>query len=105
MSVDSELSLNVRHVSIESRRNSGDSQVSVQIAELKARRKVGRYVNVCKGNLYVILLIVGERQKTQTETRDEEQLEKLTHSQKQVQKRKQHESRFAFPIFERDNRW
>lgn len=30
----------VRHVSIESRRNSGDSQLSVQIAELKATRKV-----------------------------------------------------------------
>lgn len=39
-SIDSEVSLNVRHVSIESRRNSGDSQVSVQIAELKATRKV-----------------------------------------------------------------
>ncbi|CAH0564156.1 unnamed protein product [Brassicogethes aeneus] len=39
-SIDSEVSLSVRHVSIESRRNSGDSQVSVQIAELKARRKV-----------------------------------------------------------------
>nr|CAH7726878.1 unnamed protein product [Callosobruchus chinensis] len=34
------VSLNVRHVSIESRRNSGDSQLSVQIAELKATRKV-----------------------------------------------------------------
>lgn len=40
-SIDSEVSLNVRHVSIESRRNSQDSQVSVQIAELKATRKVG----------------------------------------------------------------
>ncbi|XP_056644172.1 protein smoothened [Diorhabda carinulata] len=39
-SMDSEVSLNFRHVSIESRRNSGDSQVSVQIAELKATRKV-----------------------------------------------------------------
>ncbi|CAH1113633.1 unnamed protein product [Psylliodes chrysocephalus] len=39
-SLDSEVSLNFRHVSIESRRNSGDSQVSVQIAELKATRKV-----------------------------------------------------------------
>ncbi|CAH1954676.1 unnamed protein product [Acanthoscelides obtectus] len=39
-SLDSEVSLNVRHVSIESRRNSGDSQLSVQIAELKATRKV-----------------------------------------------------------------
>ncbi|CAG9859679.1 unnamed protein product [Phyllotreta striolata] len=39
-SIDSEVSLNFRHVSIESRRNSGDSQVSVQIAELKATRKV-----------------------------------------------------------------
>ncbi|KAJ8916215.1 hypothetical protein NQ315_016354 [Exocentrus adspersus] len=39
-SMDSEVSLNVRHVSIESRRNSGDSQLSVQIAELKATRKV-----------------------------------------------------------------
>ncbi|XP_072400944.1 protein smoothened isoform X2 [Diabrotica undecimpunctata] len=38
-SLDSEVSLNFRHVSIESRRNSGDSQVSVQIAELKATRK------------------------------------------------------------------
>ncbi|KAF7282687.1 hypothetical protein GWI33_002154 [Rhynchophorus ferrugineus] len=39
-SIDSDFSLNYRHVSIESRRNSGDSQVSVQIAELKATRKV-----------------------------------------------------------------
>lgn len=39
-SVDSEMSYSVRHVSIESRRNSGDSQLSVQIAELKATRKV-----------------------------------------------------------------
>lgn len=39
-SLDSEVSLNVRHVSIESRCNSGDSQLSVQIAELKATRKV-----------------------------------------------------------------
>lgn len=39
-SIDSEVSLNVRHVSIESRRNSGDSQVSLKIAELKATRKV-----------------------------------------------------------------
>lgn len=41
-SIDSEVSLNVRHVSIESRRNSGDSQLSVQIAELKATRKVNK---------------------------------------------------------------
>ncbi|KAG5887266.1 hypothetical protein JTB14_015703 [Gonioctena quinquepunctata] len=40
ISVDSEVSVSLRHVSIESRRNSGDSQVSVQIAELKATRKV-----------------------------------------------------------------
>lgn len=39
-SIDSEMSYSVRHVSIESRRNSGDSQLSVQIAELKATRKV-----------------------------------------------------------------
>ncbi|XP_023023019.1 smoothened, frizzled class receptor [Leptinotarsa decemlineata] len=39
-SVDSEVSVSLRHVSIESRRNSGDSQVSVQIAELKATRKI-----------------------------------------------------------------
>lgn len=39
-SLDSEMSYSVRHVSIESRRNSGDSQLSVQIAELKATRKV-----------------------------------------------------------------
>lgn len=39
-SVDSEVSLSVRHVSIESRRNSGDSQMSVKIAEIKATRKV-----------------------------------------------------------------
>ncbi|RZC37430.1 smoothened [Asbolus verrucosus] len=41
-SLDSEVSLNVRHVSIESRCNSGDSQLSVQISELKATRKVNR---------------------------------------------------------------
>ncbi|KAJ8965138.1 hypothetical protein NQ314_004363, partial [Rhamnusium bicolor] len=35
---NSEVSLNVRHVSIESRRNSGDSQLSVQYAEVKATR-------------------------------------------------------------------
>lgn len=39
-SIDSEMSYSVRHVSIESRRNSGDSQLSVQIAEVKATRKV-----------------------------------------------------------------
>lgn len=39
-SVDSGMSYSVRHVGIESRRNSGDSQLSVQIAELKATRKV-----------------------------------------------------------------
>lgn len=39
-SIDSEMSYSVRHVSIESRRNSGDSQLSVQIAELKATRKI-----------------------------------------------------------------
>ncbi|CAG9824594.1 unnamed protein product [Phaedon cochleariae] len=39
-SMDSEVSVSLRHVSIESRRNSGDSQVSVQIAELKATRKI-----------------------------------------------------------------
>ncbi|XP_066159357.1 protein smoothened isoform X1 [Euwallacea fornicatus] len=33
-------SVSYRHVSIESRRNSGDSQVSVQIAELKATKRV-----------------------------------------------------------------
>ncbi|XP_022917001.2 protein smoothened isoform X1 [Onthophagus taurus] len=38
-SIDSEMSFSVRHVSIESRRNSTDSQVSVKIAELKATRK------------------------------------------------------------------
>ncbi|KAK9885339.1 hypothetical protein WA026_010838 [Henosepilachna vigintioctopunctata] len=37
---DSEVSLSLRHVSIESRCNSGDSQLSVQIAELKAVKKV-----------------------------------------------------------------
>ncbi|KAL3273872.1 hypothetical protein HHI36_015298 [Cryptolaemus montrouzieri] len=37
---DSEMSLSLRHVSIESRCNSGDSQLSVQIAELKAVKKV-----------------------------------------------------------------
>ncbi|KAJ8956654.1 hypothetical protein NQ318_014008 [Aromia moschata] len=51
-SIDSEVSLNVRHVSIESRRNSGDSQLSVQIAELKATRKVNsrRHRNRTKHN-------------------------------------------------------
>lgn len=39
-SIDSGMSYSVRHVGIESRRNSGDSQLSVQIAELKATRKV-----------------------------------------------------------------
>ncbi|XP_050297763.1 protein smoothened isoform X2 [Anthonomus grandis grandis] len=39
-SIDSDYSVNYRHVSIESRRNSGDSQVSVQIAELKATKRV-----------------------------------------------------------------
>ncbi|KAL1488964.1 hypothetical protein ABEB36_014747 [Hypothenemus hampei] len=39
-SLDSDYSVNYRHVSIESRRNSGDSQVSVQIAELKATKRV-----------------------------------------------------------------
>ncbi|CAH1377107.1 protein smoothened isoform X2 [Tenebrio molitor] len=39
-SIDSEVShVSVRHVSIESRCNSGDSQLSVQISELKATRK------------------------------------------------------------------
>lgn len=37
---DSEVSVSLRHVSIESRCNSGDSQLSVQIAELKAVKKV-----------------------------------------------------------------
>ncbi|KAJ3653499.1 hypothetical protein Zmor_012748 [Zophobas morio] len=42
-SLDSEVSrVSVRHVSIESRCNSGDSQLSVQISELKATRKVNR---------------------------------------------------------------
>lgn len=42
-SIDSEVShVSVRHVSIESRCNSGDSQLSVQISELKATRKVNR---------------------------------------------------------------
>lgn len=41
-SVDSEVSVSVRHVSIESRCNSGDSQLSVQISELTATRKVKR---------------------------------------------------------------
>lgn len=49
-SIDSEMSYSVRHVSIESRRNSGDSQLSVQIAELKATRKVNgrRHRNLYK---------------------------------------------------------
>ena len=42
---DSEVSYSVRHVSIESRRNSGDSQLSLQFAELKATRKVNRRRN------------------------------------------------------------
>lgn len=36
-SVDSEISFSVRHVSVESRRNSNDSQVSVKIAEMKTK--------------------------------------------------------------------
>lgn len=36
-SVDSEISISVRHVSVESRRNSIDSQVSVKIAEMKTK--------------------------------------------------------------------
>ncbi|XP_017776095.1 PREDICTED: protein smoothened isoform X2 [Nicrophorus vespilloides] len=48
-SVDSEMSYSVRHVSIESRRNSGDSQLSVQIAELKATRKVNGRRRRCGG--------------------------------------------------------
>lgn len=36
-SVDSEISISVRHVSLESRRNSIDSQVSVKIAEMKTK--------------------------------------------------------------------
>ncbi|KAL1513553.1 hypothetical protein ABEB36_002952 [Hypothenemus hampei] len=39
-SLDSDYSVNYRHVRIESRRNSSDSQVSVQIAELKATKRV-----------------------------------------------------------------
>lgn len=38
--MDSEISFSVRRVSVESRRNSLDSQISVQIAELKTTRKV-----------------------------------------------------------------
>ena len=36
-SIDSEISFSVRHVSVESRRNSNDSQVSVKIAEMKTK--------------------------------------------------------------------
>ncbi|XP_017086923.2 protein smoothened [Drosophila bipectinata] len=36
-SLDSEISVSVRHVSVESRRNSVDSQVSVKIAEMKTK--------------------------------------------------------------------
>lgn len=36
-SVDSEISVSVRHVSVESRRNSVDSQLSVKIAEMKTK--------------------------------------------------------------------
>lgn len=36
-SIDSEISFSVRHVSVESRRNSIDSQVSVKIAEMKTK--------------------------------------------------------------------
>lgn len=36
-SIDSEISFSVRHVSVESRRNSLDSQVSVKIAEMKTK--------------------------------------------------------------------
>ena len=36
-SIDSQISFSVRHVSVESRRNSNDSQVSVKIAEMKTK--------------------------------------------------------------------
>ncbi|XP_025831873.1 protein smoothened [Agrilus planipennis] len=40
VSSNSEMSYSLQHISIESRRNSGESQLSVQIAELKATRKI-----------------------------------------------------------------